>query len=298
MAKIILIKNKLTEQTKKMDINKTAVRTVFPSATQNVFLRKDKFTKRFITGYELTKSKEEIKEKDPEYSKLKERQYLEEIFNSNFDNPDDEFLINYKIPLCGYNNQEIILNLDKPEDRFKYNALVSGGYVAPNKKALNDVNFLNCNFYFEEPNAEVNSRKELSKIKNKIGAKLAVQEDNKPYLLAVVFKLGLESSPEQSKDILYNLIDDYKEKLTSLVDAEKTLKVLELSPIELEKNLIIQLAIKYFALRKNQQGEYVEEGVSLGKTLDEYRSNLLDEEFAPTYQSIRKKIYKQFKLHE
>lgn len=297
----VIIKAKITDETRTQDYQGLAKRNVHPMAEQNVSLRKSPTTEKFLTGYDLEygESKEKIlaDKKHPKFELMKELDEIEKALGISLDgDQNNDYLLNLRIPLCYKNSGEVRLNLAKPKDKFIYKALIASGYVAPSREELYTPRFTGTLWYFSQPKEDESSRQLVSKIKNAIGAKLTVYEDNKPWLLAVNYKLGLNTSSELSKNILYIQLDDYKTKLTSKADVEKLQSIVEIPLEDLEYSFIIEMANKLGIIVTTPDKSKTVEGTFVGTSLDEVKSNLKTDRFTDSYIFLRTKVYQKYNI--
>lgn len=302
MNGIVYIKSKKTEQTVSGDLEKKWKRNAYPKATQGAFLKKH--NNQWVTGFNLNlEDEEEVvlksnkKEDEPKIKLIKERRKLEKALGKSLDpSMDNEYLLNFRIPLCLGNNQEVKLNLSKPEDELAYRAAIAGGIVAPSLEETNSYNYLNCLYYFSNVEEDVSSQKQIAKIKNSIGGKLTVFEENKSWLLSMSHALNLPSRSELGVEILYNQLDNYKSALSSLKDAKRVEEVFSREPLKLEISFVIDAALSYNIIKYTQDKNYIFEGVVIGTTQDEVKENLNKSQYAESYGKLRDLIYEKYKI--
>lgn len=297
----VIIKSKITDETRTLDTERVAIRNAWPMAEQNVSLRKSPTTEKFITGYDLEygESKEKIlaDKKHAKYALMQELDEIEKALGVSLDgDKDNEFLLNLRLPLCLRNGGEVKLNLTKPRDKFYYKALIASGYVAPDKESLYEPKYTGSLYFFSKPKADESSRQLVSKLKNEIGAKLTVYSENKVWLLAISLKLGLPTGSELSKNLLYIQIDDYKNKLTKLSDAEKLVKIMNSAPEDLEYDFITEVGNKFGIITITPDKARMLDGVVLGGSIDEVKNNLKLDRYIDSYVALRNKVYQKYNI--
>lgn len=298
---LVFIKSRITDETKSMDIEGKSVRNAYPGSEQNVCLRKFPNSTKFITGYDLEFGETEeaiLKDKKhPKHELMKEKKEIERLLGISLDNDDsNEFLLNMRIPLCVRGVAEIQMNLQDPLQKLQYRALIAGGHVAPSKEALREVKYLNSLYYFSEPKAEESNRKIISKLKNKAGAKLTVHEENKLWLLGVSHMLKLPVGPELSTGILYAQIDDYKNNINKKVDIDKVITAMETSNEELEFNFLVDMGLRYFIIQTNQEKQRTIDGVEVGASLEQLKTNLRSPKYQDQFLFLREKIHQKYNI--
>jgi len=300
MNGIVYIKSKVTQETLKGDLEKKWKRNAYPKSRQGSFLKKE--NNQWVTGFNLDISddEEEIwKTKKPEakYQILKERKTLEKALGKSLEpTMDNEYLLNFRIPLCLTNNQEVKLNLAKPEDELVYRAAIAGGIVAPSLEDTNTYKYLNCTYYFSNVEEDASSQKKIAKLKNLMGGKLATHEENKSWLLSVSHALELPSRSELGIEILYNQLDTYKNAIGSYKDAQKVYEVFFREPLLLEINFIIDASLSYNIIKYSEDKNWVFDGLVLGSTKDEVKENLKKSQFAEAYSKLRTLINEKYKI--
>ena len=300
MNGIVYIKSKVTQETLKGDLEKKWKRNAYPKSRQGSFLKKE--NNQWVTGFNLDISddEEEIwKTKKPEakYQILKERKTLEKALGKSLEpTMDNEYLLNFRIPLCLTNNQEVKLNLAKPEDELVYRAAIAGGIVAPSLEDTNTYKYLNCTYYFSNVEEDASSQKKIAKLKNLMGGKLATHEENKSWLLSVSHALELPSRSELGIEILYNQLDTYKSAIGSYKDAQKVYEVFFREPLLLEINFIIDASLSYNIIKYSEDKNWVFDGLVLGSTKDEVKENLKKSQFAEAYSKLRTLINEKYKI--
>jgi hypothetical protein len=300
MNGVVYIKSKVTQETAKGDLEKKWKRNAYPKSKQGSFLRKE--NNQWITGFNLDISDDEeeiLKTKKPEakFEILKDRKKLEKALGKSLEpTMDNEYLLHFRIPLCLTNNQEVKLNLAKPEDELVYRAAIAGGIVAPSLEDTNTFKYLNCTYYFSNVEEDASSQKKIAKIKNLIGGKIATFEENKSWLLSVSHALDLPSRSELGIEILYNQLDTYKNAISSHKDAQKVHEVFFREPLLLEINFIIDAALSYNIIKYSDDKNWVYDGLVLGGTKDEVKENLKKSQFAEAYSKIRTLINEKYKI--
>ena len=300
MNGIVYIKSKVTQETLKGDLEKKWKRNAYPKSRQGSFLKKE--NNQWVTGFNLDISddEEEIwKTKKPEakYQILKERKTLEKALGKSLEpTMDNEYLLNFRIPLCLTNNQEVKLNLAKPEDELVYRAAIAGGIVAPSLEDTNTYKYLNCTYYFSNVEEDASSQKKIAKLKNLMGGKIATHEENKSWLLSVSHALELPSRSELGIEILYNQLDTYKNAIGSYKDAQKVYEVFFREPLLLEINFIIDASLSYNIIKYSEDKNWVFDGLVLGSTKDEVKENLKKSQFAEAYSKLRTLINEKYKI--
>lgn len=297
----VIIKSKITDETKTMDTSGKAIRNAWPMAVQSVSLKKNPSTEKFLTGYDLEygESKDKIlgDKKHPKYELMKELDEIEKALGVNLDgDKDNEYLLNLRLPLCLRNGAEVQLSLNRPRDKFYYKALIASGYVAPDKESLYDPKFLGALYYFSKPKEDESTRQVVSKIKNEIGAKLTIYEENKVWLLAVSHKLGLPTGTELSKNILYLQLDDYKTKIKSQADATKIKTLINTAPEDLEYDFIIEKGSQLGLIIVAPDKSRMIDGVVVGTTIDDLKTNLKQDRYLDSYVSLRNKVYQKYNI--
>jgi len=293
---LVQIKSKLSDSTISIDKvgKKKVVRNAFPLSHGGACTRK--YGSRWVTGYEPLVEGEFSPELQKELDT--ERKKFENLLGVSLSSEsDNQFWVDFKIPLYTSDGGSYTLNLTKPEDKIAYRAALQGGVVAPSKDSINIGKYLDTMFYFEEPGLEDSKRKRVTKLKNKVGAKLAAHEDMKEWLLGVSFKLKLAANLDMSVDHLYNQLDMLKDSYTKEVDLEAMLKIMETPPIDLESDFIVSMAINRsivtFSLDAKQ---YMFDNQTWGSTQEEVHQKLAKAQFAETYNKIKNKIYSLYKV--
>lgn len=302
MNGIVYIKAKKTQETIKGDIQNVWKRNAYPKSEQGSYLKK--LNNQWVTGFNLDPNDDEeeiLKSKnkfdEAKQTLIKDRKRLEKALGKSLDpTMDNEFLLNFRIPLCLKNNQEVKLNLAKPEDELVYRAAIAGGIVAPSLEDTNTYNYINCTYYFSNIEEDASSQKKIAKIKNIIGAKLSTFDENKGWLLSVSHALELPSRSELGIEILYNQLDTYKNNISSLKEAKKVEEVFSREPLVLMTSFVVDAALSYNLIKYTEDKNYVYEGVVLGKSKDEVKNNLNQSQYGESYFKIQNVIFDKYKI--
>jgi hypothetical protein len=295
---LVVLKQKLTKYVAQMVGPTGAPRNAHPYSRQSVALKKNKLTGKYITGYEASFKEgwEEIlaKKKGENYDIIRERVRIEEELGVSLNgNSDNTFLQKTRINLCLPNIAELILDLRQPLNLFHYRALIANGIVAPDEASLNKVGYMNKTYYFTVPSQEADAKKQIAKVKNKIGGKLADNEDNKLWLLAVSQLLTLPIGTDLSTSSLYISIDNYKNSITSAADAKKVDAVMEKLPKDLMNAFIVNAATKFGLLIRDKNSVSFN-GEMIATTMDEAIHKLQTEEYTEVFVTLRDKVLNRY----
>lgn len=302
MNGVVYVKAKKTQETIKGDINGQWKRNAYPKSEQGSYLKKQ--NNQWITGFNLDPQDDEeeiLKKQKPEakYEIVKDRKRLEKALGESLKpSMDNEYLLDFRIPLCLRNNQEVKLNLAKPKDELIYKAAIAGGIIAPSLEDTNTFDYLNCQYYFSNVEEDASSQKKIAKLKNSIGAKLSAFDEKKGWLLSVSHALELPSRSELGVEILYNQLDTYKNNITSLKEAIKIEEVFSRDPVVLRANFVIDASISYNLIKYTEDKNYVYEGVTLGKTKDEVKTNLKSTQYGEVFFKLNNIISEKYKIKE
>lgn len=294
----ITLKAKLTDAT--VSQNENADRNAYPGAEQSVALRKDNHTNKFITGYDLMygESEEDILN-DPKHEKHQlflEKKLIETALNVKLDgDPNNEFLLHLRLPLCDRSSKAKVFNLTYPMDKLLYRALIAGGFAAPSEEESYVGKYNGCLYYFSAPKVEESTRQEVRKLKNKLGAKLETFEDNKVWLLAISNKLNLSVSPDILTTALYSQIDDYKTELKSKDEVEKLKRLFDTPLQDLELDFIVSMGLKFMIIESTTSGKFID-SQNIGVDSTEIIKNLSLPQYDETYAFLREKVYKKFNI--
>ena len=113
----------------------------------------------------------------------------------------------------------------------------------------------------------------------------------------MAYKLNLITKPQHTDEILYNHINDKKDKLKTeeeLIDFERLLKT---PNAELELNFIAKTSINDKIITYDGDShEYLYDGLKLGKGKDEVLKFLSSKENRDVYSKLKQKIYKEYQV--
>lgn len=296
----VTLKSKLSDSTN--SLFQGAQRNAFPASEQRVTLKKNQITGKFITGYDLEYGEdyEAILKtpKHPKYELMKERQLIENALNVSLDgDKDNEFLLHTRIPLCTRKTLEEELNLGEPLDKFYYKALIANGYVAATKEDLYGSGNRNILYYFSSPQKEESSRKSISRIKNELAGKLSTFEENKIWLLAMSNKLNLAALPDMSAEALYNNLDELKNKISSLAEAEKMKAAFSTDFADLQHSFVCEIGNKYYYIATGANGVKMVDDRNVGANMEEAKANLKTEKYSESFGIISKKVFAKYKIN-
>lgn len=296
---IVYIKERLTPYTKSQDTEKKAKSNTFMYSEQGSYLKKSMDTGRWITGFESIEGKTfKQLEGDKNLIELKRtKEGIENALGVSLDSlPDNQFLKSFRILLSRRGSSSIKLNMALPKDRFTYYAAIANGLVAPNEGSLNEFKYLNTNYFFFSPKQEGVKKKEISKLKNKISAKVTNNEENRPWLLSVTYALNLPVSPELSNNHLYEYIDTAKDELNNVKEAEKFLSIVDTDPLTLSMNFVVSRAIYSNIISIGEGNKKYFDSVYLGDTEQDVKEKLLEPSMEGMYASLMEKVFKRYKI--
>lgn len=304
---LVFIETKKTEWVKKMDMKNLSQRNAHPYAQQTFRLKKDRYSEKFITGFEIPADETVdtiLLDPNHSYYKIaKDRKFIESSLNVKLDgDKDNDFLLNYSICLTPVTNPNVAdtgkvkLDLGRPVDLFAYRALVANGIVAPSKERLDDFDYLKTNFYFSDPIEAQSKRKEVAKIKNQIAARITKYENNPVWLFAVSDKLNLPASPGLTEDTLYSQLSDFKDNLKTSIDIEKAWDVFNTDPKDLVSDFVISAGIKYSVIKRDGEGNYVYDMITLGRDKNQTEKFLNLVSNNNLYFEIKEAIFAKFGL--
>lgn len=303
MAHIVVLASKLAPNIKAL--NPDATHNTHLYAQQGTYLKMDRRSKQFITGYNLPYGVTdervlESKEGDPLYDYkpiVEERLYLEKALSVSLTGGlENEYLKNLYIVTKTKNQVEVSFDLHDPEDLFKYRALLANGVAAESLEGTRGSRF-DYQFYFKDPQTNEKRKKKLVKIKNRIKGKLSENEENKVWLFSVAKKLDLPVGYDASPDSLYVVISESVDKETAERKLESIEKFVSQPLKDIEFFLVWYIGIITLAVTTNEHKQKVANGKVIGITEEEAKQNLqTSSKYKEVYDYLREITYKKLKL--
>lgn len=273
-------------------------------ASQGAFLKKERTSKQFITGYNIpgNPSDDEVLEASEgsplaEYKNIvKERIRLEKALNVSLKGGDENvYLKNFYITLKNQKDRYIELNLDNPEDLLTYRAAIANKIVAASYEDTKGatVNYL---YYFETDEKSDSRASKVNKLKNSIRGKLTKFENNRVWLMAVARKLSLSVGFDSSEDYLYIKIDEYLDKEKVQASLKALDEFTNQTPKDIEFFLVMNVVKYYGMIETNEEGFKVYDGISLGQRDEEVKENLQSTKFKDVYLKLRESSFKRINI--
>lgn len=289
------VKNKLTRDTLATDVNKVASRNAYMSSMGFDFLRKYPNGK-WVTGYVVSDTDNLSEE---EVLLLQEKKELEAVLMKSLDenDPDNEFLLTFRIPKYDSDGSLPVLDSDNPMDLFTIRAALANGSIAPNREAAGQGLFAKTLFYFESKEKETGKKRVMNQLRNKAGAIIEKYADVREWLLCIAFKIGITIKPTFENDTLYNAITEKKESIGTEADLKEFIGKLN-SPIsDIEKTFIVKQGIsEKFVKYDKDSMEYNFTGVRVGKSIDEAITFFKSEQGEELFNSLKLKVYKLYNV--
>lgn len=304
MAHLISLVSKISPIISAMNSNAKSNSHLY--AQQGAYLKLDRRSKQFITGYNLPYgvSDEDVlkaQEGDPLFELqelVKERQYLEKALAVSLTGGEEnKYLSDLYIVTKRKNEVDVIFDLHNPEDLLKYRALLANNIVAESLEATRGAKKGDYLYYFSDPQAQEKRKKRIIKIKNKIKSQLSKYEDNKVWLFALAKKLDIPAGYDASEDTLYTVINDTIDRET----AEAKLTVIEtfvnLPVKDVEFYLVWYIGSVTLTINKNASKQLLVSGKVIGSTDEEAQNNLKNvTKYKESYDLLREVAYKKLKL--
>ena len=303
MAELVRLVSKVASNIKAMNQGANSNSDLF--SQQGAFLKLDRKSKQFITGYNLPFgiTDEQVlnsKEGDPSYEYrpiVTERQALERALNTKLTGGlENDYLKDLYIITKKRGSVDVLFDLHNPEDLLKYRALIANGIAAESLESTRGSSRGEFSYYFHEPLKQEQRKKKLRKAKNRIKAKLSVNEENKVWMYAVAKKMDIPVGYDINVDSLYSLIDETVEKETVEAKIEQIETFVNLSLKDIDFYTVWLISILTLQITTNDGNQKVAEGVIIGASEAEAKDNLKTAKFKDVYVALREKAYKKLKI--
>ena len=288
------VKNKLTRETLTTDVNKVATRNAYMSSTGFDFLRKYPNGK-WVTGYVV----ESAKPTEQEKLLLEEKKELEKVLmkSLNESDPDNEFLLTFRIPKYNSDGTLPVFDSDNPLELFTIRAALANGSIAPNRESVGQGAYSKTLFYFESKEKEVSKKRVLNQLRNKAGAIIEKYANVREWLICMSYKLSIGTKPHFENDTYYNLISERLESLKSEESLNEFIVALN-SPIStIENSFVVKQAINEKILKYNvADAEYMFEGVKVGGSIEKSQAFFSAEQGEELFLKLKAKVYKLYNV--
>lgn len=233
--------------------------TVFPYSIRSYVARKNP-DGTYITGLEKDK---EAREK------------YERILGVDL-SPTSDFWSTFRVYFT-MEDGKLFWNLDKPTDFLQFKMSLANKFLALDKETLkDDGDFLKTGgvYYVFDEEATQKRSSQLAELKDEISSLLYKDRQNQERLLYLVSGLGKFVLSGMSKESLYNILSEEKEKRTKLSTLENLRDHLKKSNEELQAMYYVREAIPKGLIRFDSTAnvyKYELAGVNVGATQDKIK---------------------------
>jgi len=291
----VIIKQRPTEASTYFGLDKLDL-AVHPAASHTRRVRVEMDGVTYVTGLNensprvLAIKDTTLREKKQNELK-KERKRLEERTGLNLDAHNDDFWAGFEIELITPYKSEIILDKSNPLHLIKYYAMLENRFVAPSLEDLESGEYQECYLYVHDPEVNKSRRAVLQEYKDDVAAAISSFKNNKDKLFYICSALELSVNKYLSRDDLYLMLSEYRDRLKKAEDFEKMLYVLKMSNEQLMVKFIVRQAFNKRILRKS--GMVFEfAGTELGISKEDVEDFLLLPENAGTLSLLKAQVEK------
>lgn len=187
-----------------------------------------------------------------------------------------------------------IFNTENPMDLISFSLLVANRYAAPNKEAINTVEYKDAQYFAYTEEGEISEETSALKQRGKAqAALLEISENKDKMLLYGQYLEGLKYTNKLSTDNLYKMLHAYIAD-RDIKNSQNFLNATKEPLDKLQTKTIVDKALKSRLIARvsvgNKQYVYQYGQITLGTTLEDLYKNMNLPDFAPELISLKKDI--------